>query len=90
LPATVAIQLRAETGQDWGGQQADRIDLCVRVSRDRQRRAALLHASQVAPAAVLWRRLQLQGECEYLRWLIPPAATPARPPAGLPPPLRLA
>jgi len=41
------------------------------------------------PAAVLWRRLQLQGECEHLRWLIPPAATPARPPAGPPHPLRL-
>jgi N-acetylglucosamine malate deacetylase 2 len=82
LPATVAIQLRAETGQDFTGQQADRIDLCVRVSRDRQRRAALLHASQVSPTAVLWRRLQLQGECEHLRWLIPPAPTPA----GLPGP----
>jgi len=46
-----------------------RIDLCVQVSRDRQRRAAPLHASQVSPAAVLWRRLQLQGEYEHLRWL---------------------
>ena len=69
LPAAVAAQLRAETGQDFTGQQADHIDLCVRVSRDRQRRAALLHASQVSPTAVLWRRLQLQGECEHLRWL---------------------
>ena len=51
------------------GQQADHIDLCVRVSPDRQRRAALLHASQVSPSAVLWRRPQLQGECEHLRWL---------------------
>jgi N-acetylglucosamine malate deacetylase 2 len=69
LPAAVAVQLRAETGQDFTGQQADHIDLCVCVSRDRQRRAALLHASQVSPSAVLWRRLQLQGECEHLRWL---------------------
>jgi N-acetylglucosamine malate deacetylase 2 len=69
LPAAVAARLRAETGQDFRGQQADHIDLCVRVSRDRQRRAALLHASQVSPTAVLWRRLQLQGECEHLRWL---------------------
>jgi hypothetical protein len=21
---------------------------------------------------VLWRRLQLQGDCEHLRWLLPP------------------
>jgi GlcNAc-PI de-N-acetylase len=50
------------------------IDLCVRISRQRQRRAALLHASQISPSAVLWRRLQLLGECEHLRWLVPPAA----------------
>ncbi len=73
LPVAVAIQLRAETGQDFAGQPSDRIDLCVRVSRGRQRRAALQHASQLSPAALFWRRAQLQGECEHLRWLIPPA-----------------
>jgi LmbE family N-acetylglucosaminyl deacetylase len=73
LPAAVAARLSAETGQDFRGQPPDRIDLCVRVSRERQRRAALLHASQVSPTAVLWRRLGLLGEWEYLRWLIPPA-----------------
>jgi hypothetical protein len=31
----------------------------------------LLHASQVSPAALLWRRLQLQGDCEHLRWIEP-------------------
>ncbi len=82
LPAAVATQLRAETGQDFAGQQAGGIDLCVRVDRDRQRRAALLHASQISPAAVLWRRLQLQGECEHLRWLIPPKGTLLAAPAG--------
>ncbi len=74
LPDAVASQLRAETGQAFAGQSADLIDFCVRVSRSRQRRAALLHASQISPAAVLWRRLQLQGECEHLRWLLPPEA----------------
>jgi hypothetical protein len=43
------------------------LTLCVRVSRERQRRAALLHASQISPGAVLWRRLGLLGEWEYLR-----------------------
>jgi len=47
-------------------------DLRVRVSRDRQRRAALLHASQISPGAVLWRRLQMQGDREHLRWLAAP------------------
>ena len=74
LPAAVAARLSAETGQDFVGQPPDRIDLCIRVRRDRQRRAALLHASQISPGAVLWRRLRLLGDCEYLRWLIPPAA----------------
>jgi LmbE family N-acetylglucosaminyl deacetylase len=67
LPAAVAVQLRAETGQDFAGQPPDHIDLCVRVSRGRQRQAALQHASQVTPAARLWRRVQLEGECEHLR-----------------------
>jgi LmbE family N-acetylglucosaminyl deacetylase len=79
LPEAVAAQLRAETGQDFAGQQADHIDLCVRISRDRQRRAALLHASQVSPAAVLWRRLQLQGEYEHLRWLVTGGGNDDRP-----------
>jgi N-acetylglucosamine malate deacetylase 2 len=74
LPGTVAVQLKAETGQAFSGQPPDAIDFCVRVSRSRQRRAALMHASQVSPGAVLWRRLQLQGECEHLRWLVPPEA----------------
>jgi N-acetylglucosamine malate deacetylase 2 len=72
LPAAIAGQLREETGQPFAGQPADSIDLCVRVDRARQRRAALMHATQVSPSAVLWRRLQLQASCEHLRWLIPP------------------
>ena len=71
LPA--AARLSAETGQGFSGQPPGRIDLCLRVSRQRQRRAGLLHATQISPAAVLWRRLQLFGECEHLRWLVPPA-----------------
>jgi N-acetylglucosamine malate deacetylase 2 len=77
LPAAVAARLSAETGQGFAGQPPGRIDLCVRVSRRRQRRAALLHATQISPAAVLWRRLELLGECEHLRWLVPPAEVSA-------------
>jgi N-acetylglucosamine malate deacetylase 2 len=74
LPTAIAGRLRAETGQPFTGQPPDRLDLCIRVDRTRQRRAALTHASQISPAAVLWRRLQLQGDCEHLRWLLPPRA----------------
>ncbi len=72
LPAAVADQLRAETGQPFTGRLPDDLDLCVRVDRGRQRRAALMHVTQAAPTAVLWRRLQLQADCEHLRWLVPP------------------
>ncbi|MGO9293692.1 MAG: PIG-L family deacetylase [Streptosporangiaceae bacterium] len=72
LPAQVADQLRAETGQPFAGRVPGDAGVCVRVGRARQREAALLHASQISPTAVLWRRLQLQGECEHLRWLLPP------------------
>jgi LmbE family N-acetylglucosaminyl deacetylase len=82
LPAAVAARLSADTGQHFAGQPPDRIDLCVRVSRRRQRRAALLHASQISPGAVLWRRLALLGDREYLRWLVPPAAAVTSPPGG--------
>jgi N-acetylglucosamine malate deacetylase 2 len=74
LPAAIAEQLQAETGMAFAGQSPDEISMCVRVRRARQRRAAFLHASQVSPTAVLWRRLQLQGDCEHLRWLVPPRA----------------
>lgn len=69
IPEGVAGQLRAETGAPFAGRTTGQVDLCVRVNRTRQRRAAWLHASQVSPGAVLWRRLQLQGDCEHLRWI---------------------
>jgi LmbE family N-acetylglucosaminyl deacetylase len=69
LPAALAARLEAETGTPFSGRPASQVDICVRVDRARQRRAALLHASQISPAAVLWRRLQLQGDCEHLRWI---------------------
>jgi hypothetical protein len=72
LTDAVAARLTAETGQAFAGQTPGVMDLCVQVSRDRQRRAARRHASQVSPGAVLRRRLQLQGDREYLRWLVPP------------------
>jgi N-acetylglucosamine malate deacetylase 2 len=72
LQDTIADRLRQETGEAFAGQPPERLDLCIRVNRARQRRAALMHASQISPNAVLWRRLQLQGDCEHLRWLVPP------------------
>jgi LmbE family N-acetylglucosaminyl deacetylase len=72
LSTAVADRLREETGQPFAGQLPSHIDLSVRVDRARQRRAALMHVTQASPTAVLWRRLQLQADCEHLRWLMPP------------------
>jgi LmbE family N-acetylglucosaminyl deacetylase len=63
LPDAIADQLRRETGQ---------LDLHLRVNRATQRQAALADASQISPSAVLWRRLQLLGDHEHLRWLRSP------------------
>jgi N-acetylglucosamine malate deacetylase 2 len=77
LPAEIADRLRAETGQRFAGQPPEALDLRIRVDRAGQRRAAWLHASQISPAAVVWRRLELQGDIEHLRWLLPPAGAAA-------------
>jgi LmbE family N-acetylglucosaminyl deacetylase len=81
LPADVADTLRAETGQPFAGQPPGNLDFQIPVDRACQRKAAWLHASQISPGAVLWRRLELQGGTEHLRWLLPPAGAADRPPA---------
>jgi N-acetylglucosamine malate deacetylase 2 len=72
LPAGIAARLRAETGQPFAGHAPGRLDFAIRVSRVRQRQAALRHVSQVSPRAPVWRRVELQGNIEHLRWLVPP------------------
>jgi N-acetylglucosamine malate deacetylase 2 len=79
LPAATAARLAAETGAFFAGRPPGEVDIRVRVSRARQRRAALLHVSQISPAAVLWRRLELQGDCEHLRWIGPRGIFGSRP-----------
>ena len=82
LPIGIAGRQRAETGQPFAGQAPGRLDFGIRVSRARQRQAALLHASQLSPGAPLWRRLELQGNIEHLRWLVlPPGAAGGERPA---------
>jgi LmbE family N-acetylglucosaminyl deacetylase/uncharacterized OsmC-like protein len=69
LPADVTQQLNDELGMAFVGHAADDIDLVVGVDRERQRLASLAHASQAVPSSVLWRRLELLGDVEHLRWL---------------------
>jgi N-acetylglucosamine malate deacetylase 2 len=70
LPHDVADQLNAEFGASFTGRRPQEIDVALPVDRTRQRVAIAAHASQAVPSSVLWRRLELLGETEHLRWLV--------------------
>lgn len=72
LPGTVAAHLNQEFGASFTGHRDEDIDLRVTVDRARQHVASHAHASQALPGSVLWRRLELLGDTESLRWLRPP------------------
>jgi LmbE family N-acetylglucosaminyl deacetylase len=74
LPEPVALTLNTETGAAFAGRPSDRFGLVLRVSRAAQLQAVQAHPSQAVPGSVLWRRLELLGDREYLTWLVPPAA----------------
>lgn len=74
LPEDVAVRLNHELGSGFIGHRDKDIDLWVTVDRARQRLASRAHVSQALPSSVLWRRLELLGDTESLRWLRPPGA----------------
>jgi len=80
LHTEVADRLRDEFAAAFVGRSDGEIHLSIDVDRSRQHRAIRCHASQSDDNPVLWRRLELQGDREDLRWLDPPA--------GPPPPVR--
>lgn len=73
VPDTVAGQLRDEYGAPFDGYAESEIDLAVTVDRTRQRAAVRCHPSQAVPGSVMWRRIELLGDQEHLRWLRPAA-----------------
>jgi len=75
LPEAVATQLNQELGSTFIGHRDEDIDLRLTVDRVRQRVASRAHVSQALPSSVLWRRLDLLGDTESLRWLRPPGGT---------------
>lgn len=81
----VAACLNAEFPTAFAGRSGAQIDLTLRVDRTRQLAAIACHRSQSTDNPVLWRRLQLSGDLEPLRWLRRPARPPAAPhqPGGL-------
>lgn len=69
LPLAVTDTLRAEYGAPFVGRPDTEIDLVVPVDRATQLQAVAAHPSQAVPGSVLWRRLELLGPVEHLRWL---------------------
>jgi len=74
LPNTVPAQLAEEFGAGFVGHDPDEVDLVIPVVREHQLEAVTCHPSQAVPGSVLWRRLELLGAHEHLRWLRPTAA----------------
>ena len=74
IPEAVAEALNEERGTVFRGRVPAEVDFAVRVDRSVQRRAIHCHASQCGTESVVWRRLELLGEMESLRWLRPPNA----------------
>jgi LmbE family N-acetylglucosaminyl deacetylase len=77
LSGDVAETLNGEFGAGFAGRPADLVDLVLRVRRETQLAAVRAHPSQAVPGSVLWRRLELLGDQEFLAWLVPPATTAA-------------
>jgi N-acetylglucosamine malate deacetylase 2 len=69
LPHGTADQLSREHGAPFTGQQPSGLDVVITVNRARQLDAIAEHRSQAVPGSVLWRRLELLGDLEHLRWL---------------------
>ena len=73
VPLGVADQLNRECETAFTGLEPGADDLVLHVDRERQLVASLAHASQAVPGSVLWRRLELLGDAEHLRWLRRPS-----------------
>ncbi|MHB8345563.1 MAG: PIG-L deacetylase family protein [Ferrimicrobium sp.] len=71
IPELVAAELNSEFGTTFIGRSPNELPFSIPVDRTRQRAAITCHASQSGDNPVLWRRLELLGEVEHLRWLTP-------------------
>lgn len=73
IPAQVAAQLNEELGVSaFAGSPPDEIDITVVVDRVHQMQASKAQHRLAVPSSWLWRRMELLGDHEHLRWLRPP------------------
>ena len=79
LPHEVASSVREATGLSVTGDTGRRIDFELRVRRTAQRRAMRAHCSQSRGDGTQLARLDLQGDREWLRWLVSASAATAAP-----------
>ncbi len=77
LPRRVSDSLNAEFGSHFVGRADEEIDVVLRAGRAGQHRAIACHTSQSGDNPVLWRRLELLGDQESLRWLRRPTSMPS-------------
>jgi LmbE family N-acetylglucosaminyl deacetylase len=91
LTDAIARAMNSGWGTEFHGYAPDALDFAVPVDRSRQCAAIGAHASQAVAGSLLWRRLELQGDVEHLRWLRRPdpvdrrskGASMTRPPRGI-------
>ncbi len=73
LPVSLADRLNEElsstAGARFRGRPSAEIDIVLHVDRGHQVEASRAHRSQAADSSPLWRRLELLGDTEHLRWL---------------------
>lgn len=71
ISADVAKALNSELATAFVGRSSNEVDFKIVVDRGNQIEAIGCHASQSNDNPVLWRRLALQGDREYLRFTDP-------------------
>jgi N-acetylglucosamine malate deacetylase 2 len=76
IPTEVASQLNAAHDTAFVGRTPSELSIALQVDRTTQKRAIAKHGSQSTDNPVLWKRLELLGDTEWLRWLRPPVPSP--------------
>jgi LmbE family N-acetylglucosaminyl deacetylase len=69
LPLRVAARLNREFATSFVGRHHHELDFSIAIDRGRQLEAISRHHSQSTDNPVLWRRLDLLGPAEHLRYL---------------------
>jgi N-acetylglucosamine malate deacetylase 2 len=82
IPRHIAEILNAEFATMFAGRPAEQVDLTITVDRGAQLKAIACHASQSTHNRVLWRRLELLGNTEHLRYLRKAGVTSRQLPGG--------